>query len=58
MTWPPSAPQLIAYIVMLVGVVMLMAGRGGARTGEQIGFVLLGFFILAMLFGLVVSRAL
>ena len=32
--WP------LAIIAMLVGVVMLFAGRGGVRVGEQIGFVI------------------
>lgn len=53
-----SIPQLVASIAMLLGIVMLMAGRGGVRTAEQIGFVVLGFLVLALLFGLVVSRAL
>jgi len=53
-----SMPQLIASIAILIGVVMLMAGRGGIRTAEQIGFVVLGFLVLSLIFGLVVSRAL
>jgi hypothetical protein len=56
--WPMSTAQLIASIAILLGIVVLMGGRGGVRTAEQIGFVVLGFIVLALLFGLVVSRAL
>lgn len=56
--WPPQGPALIAMILMLIGVVMLFAGRGGVRIGEQIGLIILGLIVLTLLFGLVVNRAL
>ena len=40
--WPPQGPALIAMILMLIGVVMLFAGRGGIKIGEQIGLIILG----------------
>ena len=49
---------MIAIIAMLIGLVMLMSGRGGIRVGEQIGLVIVVFIVLAMLFGFAVSRAL
>ena len=58
MTWPPSSGTLIAIILMLVGLVMLMSGRGGGRTGGQIGLVIIGFLLLMGLFAVVVDRAL
>ena len=58
MNWPPSPAGYVAIILMLIGVVMLMAGRGGVRTGEQIGLVILGFLVLMGIFALVVNRAL
>ena len=56
--WPPSPPALIAMILMLIGVVMLMSGRGALQTGRQIGLVILGFLVLMGVFALVVNRAL
>ncbi len=49
---------MVAIIAMLIGVVMLMSGREGIRVGEQIGFVIVVFLVLAILFGYAVSRAL
>ena len=56
--WPPQGAALIAMILMLIGVVMLFAGKGGVRIGEQIGLIILGLMVLALVFGLVVNRAL
>jgi hypothetical protein len=43
---------------MLIGLVMLMSGRGGVRAGERIGLVIVGFVVLMALFALAVNRAL
>lgn len=56
MNWGPNT--VLPGIIILVGLVMLMAGRGGVKVGEQIGLVILGLLILAALFALVVNRAL
>ena len=58
MNWPPGPAGYAALILMLIGVVMLMSGRGAIRTGERIGLVIVGFLVLVGLFALVVNRAL
>lgn len=52
--------RFLPAIIILIGIVMLMAGPGrkGIRAGEQIGLVIVGFLVLAILFGLVVARTL
>ena len=50
--------KFLPAIVVLIGLVMLMAGAGrrGLRAGEQIAAVILGFLVLALVFGWLVRR--
>jgi hypothetical protein len=52
--------KYLPAILILLGLVVLMAGPGrrGIRTGEQIGIVIIGFIVLAVLFAFVVNRSL
>ena len=56
MNWGPGT--ILPGLIILVGIVMLMAGRGAIKVGEQIGFVIVGFLLLAALFALVINRTL
>ncbi|MDQ3985064.1 MAG: hypothetical protein M3280_01000 [Actinomycetota bacterium] len=49
---------LLPATIFLIGFVMLMAGKGGARLGGRILLVILGWIALFLVFGYVVSRAL
>ncbi|HYN37266.1 MAG TPA: hypothetical protein VEV82_09870 [Actinomycetota bacterium] len=46
---------LIPAILVLVGVVMLMAGRGGGRLGGRIALVILGAFVFIGFFFMILS---
>ena len=50
--------RFIVPIIVLLALVMLMAGPGRFKVGEQIGLVILGFLVLMGLFALAVNRAL
>ena len=47
---------LVPGLVMLVGFVMLIAGKGGGRLGGRILVVILGAILLFFIFGFAVSR--
>lgn len=46
---------LIPAILVLVGLVMLMAGRGGGRLGGRIALVILGAFFFITFFFMILS---
>ena len=43
-------------LLVLVGLVMLLAGKGGGRLGGRILLVILGAIVLFFIFGYAVSR--
>lgn len=49
---------LIPAVIVLVGIVMLFAGRGeSARVGGKIMLVIIGALALFLVFGVIVARA-
>ncbi|MDQ4144768.1 MAG: hypothetical protein M3198_13700 [Actinomycetota bacterium] len=47
---------LIPGVLVLLGFVMLLAGKGGGRLGGRILVVILGAIVLFFIFGFAVSR--
>ena len=47
---------LVPALIVLVGFVMLLAGRGGGRLGGRIVLVILGAIVLFFIFGYAVTR--
>lgn len=47
---------LVPAVVVLIGIVMLFAGKGGGRLGGRIVLVILGAIVLFFIFGYAVSR--